>query len=124
MTDETPIIEEPMNFEPEVPRFVPIDETAILNAGILMAANERFFWPLGMALTVDRDPVTGEAKHLHVRQNEWSDGHREIISQSDDQLMRERRAAFLQFVQRRITKMPPDERAGAIALIPDEPIIR
>lgn len=33
------------------PAFVTVDLTEMMNAGVLMVANERFFWPLGLALT-------------------------------------------------------------------------
>lgn len=35
------------------PAFVEVDLTELWTEGVLMAANERFFWPLGLALTWD-----------------------------------------------------------------------
>lgn len=36
-------------------------------AGLLAQANEQFFWPLGLALTVDKDTETGETVELFVQ---------------------------------------------------------
>jgi hypothetical protein len=36
-----------------VPMFRKVDLTELMAEGVLLAANERFFWPLGLALTWD-----------------------------------------------------------------------
>lgn len=65
------------------PRQGKVDLTELMNDGVLMAANERFFWPLGLALTwsIDRDlPVEEQvAFDLHVTEWVFDDGHHEGI---------------------------------------------
>ena len=77
------------------PRFVPVDLTMLQDEGVLMAANEAFFWPLGFALTWSYDSDTGQASDLHVRQWEFDDGHLERIDlDPGDPVGAERRGRF------------------------------
>lgn len=96
----------------EAPRFTPADLTELANSGVLLAANERFFWPLGLALTWDRDD-NGAASGLHVRQWDFPDGHRETIADSADGIAVARHAAFAKWLDRRIALLPSDEQAAA-----------
>lgn len=120
MTDSIQAEETAPDPPPAPPQFVPVELGAIVRSGVMNAANERFFWPLGLALAVFHDPVTGEYTNLHVRQYQFADGHRETIHQSDDSVASARREAFLTFVRRRVEQLPEDERAGALALIEKE----
>jgi hypothetical protein len=98
------------------PRFVPVDLTALMDDGVLMAANERFFWPLGLALTWNYG--AGVATDLHVRQWEWPDGHTEIIELApDDPTGPERRKAFRAWLARRIDALPMGEKGQAEGIL-------
>jgi len=89
------------------PRFVPANLTELMNDGVLMAANERFFWPLGLALSWMYDPDTGEASSLEVRQWEYQDGHREAIEvDENDAVAEDRRIRFAQWIEERASAMP------------------
>jgi hypothetical protein len=107
----------------EKPKFVPVDLTEMMDEGVLMAANERFFWPLGLALTWDvpdgsaakeaaGEPV-GPATNLHVREWQWKDGHHEGIEAADP-VVDGRRARFEKWWLARITSMPAAERRRAV----------
>jgi len=105
------------------PKFVPVDLTEMQDEGILLAANERFFWKLGLALTWDHDTDTGKASNLHIRQWEYEDGHRETIeSDESDPVYTERRTRFVKWVNARLKLLPEDERMGAIRLVPPPPV--
>lgn len=100
------------------PKFVPVDLTELMMNGVLMAANERFFWPLGLALTWDYDKETATASNLHVREWEYEDGHHESIGlATDDEVANERRQRFVGWAHKRLTTMPPEEQALARALL-------
>lgn len=106
---------------PADPRFVLVSLTELMNEGVLMAANEQFFWPLGLALTwiVDSDLPEAErvATELHVRQWEYTDGHRETIETSQDGVAEKRHHAFTIWLQTRINSLPRIERSRAIQLL-------
>jgi len=105
------------------PKFVPVDLTEMQDEGILLAANERFFWKLGLALTWDHDKETGKAGNLHIRQWEFEDGHRETIASNEsDPVYAERRTRFGNWVAARVKLLPNDERIGAIQLQPPAPV--
>jgi hypothetical protein len=94
------------------PDFVEVDLTELQNEGVLLAANERFFWPLGLALTWMSDG--GQAHDLHVRQWTWPDGHREAIGiDRNDTAITDRRKRFKDWVRARIQKLPEAERGLA-----------
>ena len=94
------------------PAFDPVDLTELVESGVLMAANERFFWPLGLALTWTRDEE-GAMSDLHVREWTYSDGHHESIEDSGSPIAIERRAAFAIWFDRRAESMPADEAERA-----------
>ena len=76
------------------PKFSPVDMQEMMDEGVLMAANEAFFWPLGLALTwtVEDGRYEGD---LHIRRWVWDDGHRESIALApDDEVGIERRKRF------------------------------
>lgn len=81
------------------PTFEPVDLTELQNFGVLMAANELVFWPLGLALTWDHDKATGVASNLHIR--EWST-HESIELGPDDQIGIERRRQFAIWAAKRL----------------------
>ena len=94
------------------PRFVPVDLNEMMDQGVLMAANEAFFWPLGLALTWTVDKETGEARDLHIRQWEYEDGHRETIEIDDeDEVALQRRRSFKIWRAERMLLLPEDERS-------------
>lgn len=101
------------------PTFEIVDLTELQDAGVLMAANERFFWPLGLALTWDQDKETGTASNLHVREWRWEDGHHEAIELGvSDEIGTERRARFKEWLAERLLTMPIDnERESAASLL-------
>jgi len=83
------------------PRFSPVDMQEMMEEGVLMAANEAFFWPLGLALawTVENGRYEGE---LHIREWVYEDGHHETIGLSDDdEIGKERRVRFATWVKER-----------------------
>jgi hypothetical protein len=106
------------------PRFVPVDLTQLMDDGVLMAANEAFFWPLGLALTwevpdgarqreADGLPV-GPASNLHVREWKYENGHHESIGLApDDEVGKAKRALFRTWLYDRIASLPADERTRA-----------
>lgn len=100
------------------PTFVPVDLTALQDSGVLMAANERFFWPLGLALAWDHHKESGVASNLHVREWAFGDGHVEAIGlDPNDQLGDLRRVAFTEWVDARCLRIPNDvEREDAARL--------
>lgn len=92
----------------EDPRFVTVSLQRIVDDGILLAANEAFFWPLGLSLTYMADGPEGEyADDLHIR--EWREGvewNGEDISASvDDTLVAIRRLRFKDWRKQRIDKI-------------------
>jgi hypothetical protein len=111
------------------PKFVPVDLTEMMDEGVLMAANERFFWPLGLALTWDvpAEPAasegsphvhTGPASNLHLREWQWGDQHHEGIALADDDpVVAERRTRFEKWCLDRIASMPPPERRRAVIAV-------
>lgn len=92
------------------PRFQPFSLTELQDEGVLLAANEAFFWPIGLALTWSHDKETGEASDLHVRQWVYEDGHVESIVLSDDELEAERHRRYAAWRSARIERMPEEER--------------
>jgi hypothetical protein len=93
--------------------FREVDLTGLVNHGVLMAANERFFWPLGLALAWDFD--RGVASGLHVREWVYADGHHESIELSpDDEVGAQRREAFAAWASERIRSLPAPERVSAM----------
>ena len=100
------------------PTFVPADLTELANAGVLMAVNELVLWPLGLALTWDRETDTGQCSGLHVRQWEYEDGHRETIALDHaDAVGVERRAAFAAWAEHRAALLPDAERDGLTSIV-------
>jgi hypothetical protein len=115
--------------DPPKPKFVPVDLTEMMDEGVLMAANERFFWPLGLALTWDvpeqgaaareaaGEPF-GPASNLHVREWQWKDERHEGIAVADDDpVMLRRRARFEKWWLARIASMPAAERRRAVIAV-------
>lgn len=91
-------------------KMVERDLTELQDEGVLMTANERFFWPLGLALTWERDTTTGWASHLHVTEWNHPAGTRETIGvEPDDPVALERRRRFDAWLRRRWTDMTPAE---------------
>lgn len=83
------------------PEFVPADLTEMQDEGVLMAANEAFFWPLGLALTWQH-AKDGTASDLHIREWHYEDGHHEAIGlEPDDPIGRERRERYAAWLGRR-----------------------
>ena len=80
------------------PKFSPVDMQEMMEEGVLMAANEAFFWPLGLALTWTFEDGRYEGE-LHIREWLYEDGHKETIALDDDDEIgvrrRERFAAWL-----------------------------
>lgn len=91
--------------------FEKVDLTELMNEGVLMAANERFFWPFGLALTWTYDKDTGVASDLHVRQWSHPVGKRERIDlDAVDPVGDERRERFMAWALKRWDDMLPTER--------------
>lgn len=86
--------------------FRPVNLTELADEGVLMAANEGFFWPLGLALTWTRDD-DGAASDLHVP------GTRERIDTDEDETALERRTRFAAWFEQRLSEMLPEEAAEA-----------
>ena len=95
-----------------------VDLTSLMNAGVLMAANEAFFWPLGLALTWIYSHETGVASGLYISQWVYPDGHHESIElEPDDEIGDERRRRFADWLNDRLASMPTDEaRAAAVQM--------
>ena len=88
--------------------FVTVDLTKLMDEGVLMAANEAFFWPLGLALTWNRDD-NGFASNLHIREWEFEDGHIEPIELlPDDPVVDDRRAHYATWLANRKQRMRTD----------------
>ena len=109
----------------EKPKFVPVDLTEMMDEGVLMAANERFFWPLGLALTWDvpdgsaakeaAGESTGPASNLHIREWQFEDEHHEGIEMDPlHPMVVDRRARFEKWWLARIASMPAAERRRAV----------
>ena len=94
------------------PKFLPVDMQEMMDEGVLMAANEAFFWPLGLALTwtFEDGKYVGE---LHVR--EWrEDGEwmRDTIGlAADDEVGIERRKRFALWLEDRHTAIQAAKEA-------------
>lgn len=97
-------------------KFEPIELKELQDSGVLMVANEQFFWPLGLALTWSIDPETKEVSGLHVRQWTFGDGHRETIAGDGAPIESLRHEAFAAWCLRRIDALLGDEREGAYAI--------
>jgi len=83
------------------PKFSPVDMQEMMEEGVLMAANEAFFWPLGLALTWTVEDGVYQSE-LHVREWVYEDGHHETIAlQDDDEIGKERRVRFAAWVKER-----------------------
>lgn len=90
------------------PDFVPVDMQELMDEGVLMAANEQFFWRLGLALTWTAEKDGSGAwlykRDLHVREwrkdGEWI-GER-IEAATDDEIANDRRRRFASWLQRRL----------------------
>jgi len=94
-------------------KFVSVDLAELSEAGVLMAANERFFWPLGLSLAWTLEP-DGATHSLHIREWEWEPGRGERIDiASDDEVAAQRRRAFERWLEARLDNMKPDERLEA-----------
>lgn len=95
------------------PTFEPVDMQHLKDEGVLLAANERFFWPLGLSLVwygVGKDGETYDGG-LHIREWDYGDGHVERIElAADDPVGVDRRARFEAWVADRLDRMPEDER--------------
>jgi rRNA maturation protein Nop10 len=112
---------EPLRFDPADPLkeppqpdaepiFIETSLDGLACAGVLLAANERFFWPLGLALAWtkgDDDKISG----LHIRTWYWPSDpeHVEAIATEEDEHIRERHAAFAYFVRGQMESMPITE---------------
>ena len=100
------------------PKFAEFDLTEFLESGILVTINERILWPMGLALTVDYDTETKQAKRLFVSQWSYPDGHQEIIESRIDDVMRQRHAAFEAWVKARAAIMPiPAEAQKCLGML-------
>lgn len=107
-----------MTDDSKPPEFKPVDLTELMTNGVLFAANEQFFWPLGLALTWSYDPSTGKTSDLHIRQWEYEDGHHETIElEANDSIGPARRAKVIQWLEMRLPTIPAEERAGAEAIL-------
>jgi hypothetical protein len=105
------------------PKFQEVNLTELQDEGVLLAANEAFFWRLGLALTWDHDPETGTASNLHIREWTWNDRHREIIELApDDTVAAQRHARFKAWLNKRIDLLLPGERDGAIEMLYPEDV--
>ena len=95
------------------PKFVEVDLTDLVLNGVMMAANEQFFWPLGLALTWTKDDEA--MTELHIRQWDYGDPdyHETITLQVNDQIGPARRVQFQEWINARIQTLPEDERQGA-----------
>jgi hypothetical protein len=94
-------------------KFTPVDLQEMQDEGVLMMANERFFWPLGLALTWEVNDV-GEGQvvdpdSLHIRQ--WTQDGRwvrdSIEVAPDDEIANERRSRFGLWQVDRLAEMEP-----------------
>lgn len=70
-----------------------VDLIGLMEDGVLLAANEVFFWPLGLSLVWDSD-----GGNLHIRQ--WTD-QEPIGLPDDDPIGIERRRRFALWLRRR-----------------------
>jgi len=95
------------------PRFVISDLQELADNGVLMKANQKFFWPLGLALAWEIDKGSGPeggtgARNLHVREWAFPDGHVETIElESEDSVADERRRRFSVWLAHRMAAMRP-----------------
>lgn len=104
------------------PMFRRVDLTELMSEGVLLAANERFFWPLGLALawSVDNSlpPDQRVATDLHIRQWEFEDGHHESIgSDEDDPVYADRRARWQEWFVARGRAFPPGPELDRFLLV-------
>jgi hypothetical protein len=91
------------------PKFGPVDLTEMMESGVLLAANETFFWPLGLALTWQYDSETGIASGLHISEWKYDDGHAEgIVLEVGDPVAVNRRFRFQEWAIERIGLMKPE----------------
>jgi len=65
------------------PKFKPVSMQEMMDEGVLMAANEQFFWKLGLALTWSVEDGKYKGR-LHLREWVYDDGHKEAITLADD----------------------------------------
>jgi hypothetical protein len=79
--------------------FNAVDLSELRDAGVLMAANEQFFWPLGLALTWLEPAGGGPPTDLHVRQ--W-DPPEVIELDPADPIGDKRRQAFQRWMLERL----------------------
>jgi len=99
------------------PAVIEVDLTRLWHNGVLMAANERFFWPLGLALTWEVEDESGDAVRLHVTQWDFGDGHHETIELGEaDMIGIDRRGSFAAWLSDRRGRLPEGERAGLDAI--------
>lgn len=90
--------------------FEDVDLRDFVENGILMAANEAFFWPLGLALTFRLSEDHTRFTDLHVREWVFEDGHHESIAvDPHDELVLQRREAFENWLNERLASMPEKE---------------
>lgn len=92
------------------PAFQPVDLTELMTAGVLLRANESFFWPLGLALTWTWDDAAGVASNLHVREWVYPDGHVESIGKDmSDPIYDERQARWQEWATTRVLRFRDDD---------------
>lgn len=86
--------------------FVPVDMQEMMEEGVLLAVNERFFWPMGLALawTVEDEEYQDA---LHIR--EWrTDGEwngKRIAASDEDAVVIDRRERFTMWLAGRLGRM-------------------
>jgi hypothetical protein len=100
--------------EAATPWLVSADLGNLLEAGVLLALNERLLWPLGLTFIAD---VQEDRVALDLREREHPDGPREAIAlDPGDREPVAEREAFDAWVERRAAGLPVAERAAALAL--------
>jgi len=100
-------------------QFVEVPIPDLVENGVLLGANEAFFWPLGLALAWVRDLETGELSGLQVREWQYEDGHHEIIVDDHDAISEERHRRFTGWLSERRKSLPGSERIGIRQIMHD-----
>lgn len=97
------------NPEPDQPKMTEVELTSLWLTGVLMAANERFFWPYGLALSWEVEGSKVQPGTLRVVEWHNEDNHIESIgTYADDAIAKSRREAFRAWALARIAQMPVD----------------